>query len=379
VNIKHIVELPAEERAELEALVATGKASARKIRRANILLMADGRAHQDKEIVAALSVGSSTVYRTKRQWVEEGLEVALNEAPRGGGLRKLDAKAEAFLVATACTSPPKGHARWTLALLADRVVACTEVESVSTETVRRRLKDNALKPWQKKMWCISKFDADFVAQMEHILDLYAEPYDPKRPVVCVDEAFKQLVEETRVPLPRKPGKPERYDYEYRRAGTSNIYLMLDRHRPWRKAKPTARKGNVDFAELMRDLIDVHYPDADVVRVVLDNLNTHRPAALYKAFPPEEARRILRKIEFHYTPKHASWLNMVEIEIGVMNRQCLDQRIGCPKALAGHLEAWEQRRNDEGATIDWMFDVDKARQKLPSAYPEIVNRSESVCP
>lgn len=378
MNIKHIVELPPEEKEQLVALVAAGKAPARKIRRANILLMADRRSHLDREISLALSVGTSTVYRTKRQWVEEGLEVALNEAPRRGGLRKLDAKSEALLIATACTKPPVGHASWTLSLLADRVVALTELESLSTETVRRRLQDNALKPWQKKMWCISSFDADFVAQMEHTLELYAEPPDPARPVVCVDEAFKQLVAETRTPLPAEPGKPERYDYEYRRTGTSNIYLLLDRHRGWRHAKPTERKGNADFAELMRDLVDIHYPDADVIRVVLDNLNTHRPGALYKVFPPAEARRILRRIEFHHTPKHASWLNMVEIEIGVMNRQCLDQRIATPEALANHLEAWQQRRNDEGATIRWMFDVDAARKKLARAYPDL-NQSESLCP
>jgi len=370
VNIKYIVELPADERADLEAFVASGKAAARKIRRANILLMADGRAHLDKDIATALSVGTSTVYRTKRRWVEEGLEVAINERPRRGGLRKLDAKAEAFLIATACTDPPKGCGQWTLSLLADRVVACTQVESLSTETVRRRLRDNKLKPWQKKMWCISTFSADFVAQMEHILDLYAEPGDPQHPVVCVDEAFKQLVAETRSPLPRKPGREERYDYEYRRTGTSNIYLMLDRHRAWRHAKPTERKGNTDFAELMRDLVDVHYPDATTIRVVLDNLNTHRAGALYKVFPPAEARRILRRIEFHYTPKHASWLNMVEIEIGVMNRQCLNQRISSPEELAEHLDAWQLKRNAEGATVNWMFDVDSARTKLARAYPDI---------
>lgn len=378
MNVKYIVELSDEERDELKELVSQGKAAARKVRRANILLMADGRAHQDKDIAAALTVGISTVYRTKKQWVEEGLQVALNEAPRRGGLRKLDAKEEAFLIATACTKPPAGQAKWTLALLAERVVACTEVESLSTETVRRRLKDNALKPWQKKMWVISKFDAAFVARMEHILDLYAEPYAPKRPVVCIDEAFKQLVAETRTPLPPKPGVPERYDYEYRRTGTSNIYLMFDRHLGWRHAKPTEHKGNIDFAELMRELVDVHYPEAEVIRVVLDNLNTHREAALYKAFPPAEARRILRRIEFHYTPKHASWLNMVEIEIGVMNRQCLDQRIASPEDLALHLAAWEARRNAERATITWMFDVDAARAKLGRRYPEI-NQSESVCP
>lgn len=374
MNIRYTVVLSEEEHALIEALTRKGKPAVRTVKRAQILLMAHNRAHSDDQIAASLKVGTSTVYRTKKAFVEEGLDAALYDKPRPGGARKLDAKQEASLVAIACSKPPEGRARWTLALLADELVTCTELESVSTETVRRRLSENELKPWQKKMWCIPKFDADFVAQMEDVLDLYAEPPDPKRPVVCFDEALKQLVAETRTPLPPKPGQPEIYDYEYKRGGTANIFLFLDRHRGWRHAKPTAHKGNVDYARCMRDLVDVHYPDADVIRVVQDNLSTHRPAALYKAFPPEEARRILRKLEFHHTPKHASWLNMVEIEIGVMNRQCLDRRIPDHEVLGTELAAWERRRNDEGATIDWMFDVDKARTKLARAYP---NRSGSL--
>lgn len=376
MNLRYIVDLSDTERTQLEDLVRRGKPSARKVLRAMILLMADGRRHSDVEIATALPTSTSTVYRTKRQLVEEGLDAAINEKSRPGGLRKLNAKQEAFLVARACSEPPAGRSKWTLQLLADEVVACTEVEDLSAETVRRRLRENELKPWQKKMWCISKLDADFVAGMEHILDLYAEPADPNKPVVCVDEAFKQLVSETRTPLPREPGKPERYDYEYRREGTSNIYLMLDRHRGWRHAKPTECKGNADFAELMRDLVDVHYPEAKVIRVVLDNLNTHRPGALYKTFPPHEARRILRRIEFHHTPKHASWLNMVEIEIGVMNRQCLDRRIPSREQLADELHAWEAARNASCSTINWMFDVDRARVKLARAYPD-VEQSDSL--
>lgn len=376
MNVRYIVDLTAEEREELQVLVKGGSPRARKVLRALILLMADGRRHTDASIVDALPTSTSTVYRVKKRFVEEGLDLALNERARRGGARKLDAKQEAFLVARACSEPPKGRSKWTLQLLADELVASTGVKSVSAETIRRRLKEKQLKPWQKKMWCISKLDADFVAKMEHILDLYAEPHDPSRPVVCVDEAFKQLVAETREPLSAEPGKPERYDYEYRRAGTSNIYLMLDRHRGWRHAKPTQTKGNTDFAHLMRELVDVHYPDADVVRVVLDNLNTHRPGALYKTFPPQEARRILRRIEFHYTPKHASWLNMVEIEIGVMSRQCLDRRIDSRKELAESLAAWEVERNDARASIEWLFDVDRARVKLARAYPNL-KQSESL--
>jgi DDE superfamily endonuclease/Homeodomain-like domain len=367
VNIKYLVELTADERIQLLDITAKGRQPARVVKRANILLMADGWQHSDSEISDALSAGTSTVFRVKRDFVEYGLEVALSESDRPGGARKLDANEEALLVSIACSKPPKGSSRWTLQLLTDKLVTLTPHEQISRETVRRRLQEKELKPWQKKMWCIPKLDADFVAQMEHILDLYAEPSNPAKPVVNFDEALKQLVADTRKSKPMRPGQPAKQDYEYRRVGNANIFLFFDRHRGWRKAKPTETKGNLDFAECMRDLVDIHYPNAEMIRLVLDNLNTHRPAALYRAFPPEEARRILRRIEFHYTPKHASWLNMVEIEIGNMNQQCLDRRIPNWHTLTEDLSAWEKRRNEEKASIKWMFDVDKARNKLTRAY------------
>jgi transposase len=367
VNIKYFVELTAEERSQLLDITKKGRQPARVVKRANILLMADGWQHSDIEISEALSAGTSTVYRIKRDFVEYGLDVALSESDRPGGARKLDANEEALLVSIACSEPPEGRSRWTLELLTDRLVKLTEHENLSIETTRRRLKEKELKPWQKKMWCIPKFDADFVAQMEHVLDLYAEPPDATKPVVNFDEALKQLVADTRAPKPMKPGQTAKQDYEYRRIGTANIFLFFDRHRGWRKAKATEHKGSIDFAECMRDLVDIHYPEAQTIRVVLDNLNTHRPASLYKAFPAEEARRIMRRLEFHYTPKHASWLNMVEIEIGNMNRQCLDRRIPDWQALTSELAAWEKQRNNEKATIKWMFNIDRARKKLNRAY------------
>jgi hypothetical protein len=366
VNIKHFVELTKEERQKLLEITSRGSQPARVVKRANILLMADGRQYTDREIAEALSAGT-TVFRIKRDFVEYGLELALTEDDRPGAMRKLDGNEEALLVAIACSKPPKGRSRWTLQLLRDQIITLTDHEDLSIETIRRRLEEKELKPWQKKMWCIPKIDADYVAQMEHILDLYAESPDKARPVVNFDEALKQLVADTRPPRRMKPGSPAKEDYEYRRVGTANIFLFFDRHRGWRKAKPTEHKGNADFAECMRELVDVHYPRADVIRVVLDNLSTHRPGALYKTFPPEEARRILRRLEFHYTPAHASWLNMVEIEIGIMNQQCLDRRIPDWQTLQSELSAWESRRNAEKATIKWLFNVDKARQKLTRAY------------
>ena len=172
---------------------------------------------------------------------------------------------------------------------------------------------------------IPKVDGEYVARMEDVLDLYAEAPDPTRPVVCFDESPVQLIGEARQPSPAEPGQLERYDYEYRRNGTVNLFVCIDVHRPWRKVKVTERRAAEDYAQCMRELTDVHYPDAECIRVVQDNLSTHSPGALYEAFAPAEARRILRRLEFHYTPKHASWLNMVEIEIGVLRGQCLDRK------------------------------------------------------
>jgi len=271
-------------------------------------------------------------------------------------------------VATACSRPPAGCARWTLELLAEEFVTLTEHDSLSRETVRRRLTENDLKPWRRTMWCIPKVDADYVARMEDVLDLYAEAPDPKRPVVCFDESPTQLIGEVRAPIPAEPGRPERYDCEYKRNGTANLFVFLDVNRPWRHVKVTDRRAGEDFAGCMRDLVDIHFPDAERIRVVMDNLSTHSPAALYQALPAPEARRLLRRLEFHYTPKHASWLNMVEIEIGILRSQCLDRRIENRQSLVAEVDAWQMRRNASGARINWMFSTDKARTKMARAYP-----------
>ena len=368
MNVRYRVELSQTERAELTALLSRGKHAARKLKRAQILLAADAGA-SDAAIVTGVGVGGSTVYRTKRRFVLGNLEAALSEEPRPGAGRKLSGKEEALLVATACASPPAGRARWTLELLAGELVRLTEHGSLSRETVRRRLAENDLKPWRKDMWCIPQVDAEYVARMEDVLDLYAEEPDPKRPVVCFDESPTQLIGEVRQPIPAAPGQFERYDCEYKRNGTANLFIFLDAHRPWRKIKVTDSRTAVDFAACMRELTDVHFPTADRIRVVLDNLSTHSAAALYQAFPAAEARRVLRRLEFHHVPKHASWLNMVEIEIGVLRSQCLDRRIATQDQLEAEIVAWERQRNASQARIKWMFTTEKARAKMRHAYPQ----------
>jgi len=370
MNVRYRVELSQAERGELTALLSRGKHSVRKLKRAQILLAADAGT-SDEDIATSVSVGGSTVYRTKRRFVIGNLEQALSEKPRAGADRKLSGKEEALLVATACSNPPEGRARWTLELLANELVRLTEHDSVSRETVRRRLAENDLKPWRKNMWCIPQVDSEYVARMEDVLDLYAEAPDPKHPVVCFDESPTQLIGEVRQPILAEPGQLERYDCEYKRNGTVNLFIFLDVHRPWRKVKVTERRTAEDFAICMRELSDVHFPEAARIRVVLDNLSTHSAGALYQAFPACEARRVLRRLEFHYVPKHASWLNMVEIEIGILRGQCLDRRIATPQKLVSEVAAWERQRNTTGAHINWMFTTEKARSKMGRAYPTIV--------
>lgn len=204
--------------------------------------------------------------------------------------------------------------------------------------------------------------------MEDVLDLYAEPYDPTRPQVNFDETTKQLIQETRQPLPAEPGQPERYDYEYERNGIRNLFLFTEPQAGWRHINVTEQRTMLDFAQQMKWLVDERYPEAEKIRVVLDNLNTHKPASLYEAFTPAEARRLLTKLEFHYTPKHGSWLNMAEIELSVLQRQCLDRRIPDEETLKREITAWEEYRNTERATIDWRFSVTNAREKLKRLYP-----------
>jgi len=376
MNIRYRVELSQDERDQLTALLSGGKHPARKIKRAQILLAADAGVG-DAAIAASVSVGESTVYRIKRRFVEGNLEFALAEEARPGVARKLTGREEALLVATACSSPPAGSARWTLDLLAGEMVKLTRHATVSRETVRRRLAEKELKPWQKDMWCIPKVDGAYVARMEDVLDLYAEQPDPQYPVVCFDESPTQLIGEVREPIPAAPGRPQRYDCEYRRNGTVNLFVFLDAHKSWRHVKVTDHRAAADFAHCMRDLVDVHYPRADLIRVVLDNLSTHTAGALYETFPAHEAHRLLQRLEFHYTPKHASWLNMVEIEIGVLRSQCLDRRIGERKRLVSEVKAWEKQRNDSGARVKWMFTTDRARVKLARAYPGAPKESKPL--
>jgi len=221
----------------------------------------------------------------------------------------------------------------------------------------------------KKEWCIApKEDAAFVARMEDVLDVYARPPDPARPLVCFDEGSKELHGDVRDPLPMVPGHPLCYDTEYERHGTANVFLWCAPLLGKRGVTVTARRTRLDFAQAIREVVDVHFPAAERIVLVLDNLNTHDPASLYLAYPPAEAKRLWDKLEVHYTPKHGSWLNMAEIELSVLGRQCLDRRIADRDTLASEVAAWVADRNAEEVKVHWQFTTDDARTKLTHLYP-----------
>ena len=206
--------------------------------------------------------------------------------------------------------------------------------------------------------------------MEDILEVYTRPYDPKRPQVCMDETSKQLLSDLQEPLPAKPGQPERYDYEYEREGVANLFMFVEPLAGKRKVKVTGRRTKKDWAQAMRELAEVDYPEAEVIVVVMDNLNTHSPASFYETFDPEEARRLVGRFEFHFTPKHGSWLNMAEIELSALGRQCLAGRIADQPTLITETRAWEEERNASVVKVHWRFTTADARIKLAHLYPRI---------
>lgn len=212
--------------------------------------------------------------------------------------------------------------------------------------------------------------ADFVAAMEDVLEVYHRPYDPHRPVVCMDEASKQLIAEVREPLPARPGSVAKYDSEYERRGTSNVFMAVEPLAGRRSVQVTARRTKIDWARFIHSLLLTTYPEAAVVVLVMDNLNTHGIGSLYEAFDPETARSLAARLEIHYTPKHGSWLNMAEAELSILGRQCLDRRLASQELLTNEVAAWERKRNTTGCKIDWQFTTTKARIKLKRLYPSL---------
>ena len=337
---KYVVRLSAEERAQLDELIRKGKRSAQLLTKARILLKADvsdaGEGWSDSRIAAALDTSIATIERTRRQLVEEGFEAVLTRKynPNSARPRIFDGAAEAKLIALTLSPAPEGFARWSLRLLEEKVVELHIVERASDNTIGRTLKKTFSNRTCKQQWVIPPdASAAFVANMEDVLEVYQRPHDPQRPLVCLDETSKQLIVETRAPIPAKPGRKARHDYEYERNGVANLFMVFAPLEGWRHVKVTDRHTAIDYAHMLRDLSDVHFPDAAKIVLVQDNLNTHKPASLYEAFPAAEARRLVERFEWHYTPKHGSWLDMAESELGVLASQCLDRRIADKQILA----------------------------------------------
>lgn len=373
---KYTVELTPAQRKELSHMISTGQAAARELIHARLLLKADqgpeGPAWSDAQIQEALDISASTVARVRKRCAERGVQEAILPAKASAmRQRRLDGSGEAYLIALACSAPPDGCVRWTLRLLAQQMVELGYVETISHETVRQVLLANELKPWIKKQWCIpTQADAEFVYHMEDVLEVYTRPYDPRHPQVCMDEVNTQLLAETRDPLPMEPGKPKREDYEYERQGVCNVFLACESLAGKRYTMVAAQRTKQEWAEFIRRLSDEYYPHAERIVLVMDNLNTHTLASLYEVFSVAEARRLCQRFEVHYTPKHASWLNMAEIELSALDRQCLSQRFASLDIAAQQVAAWTARRNRASVTIQWRFTAEDASIKLKHLYPSI---------
>ncbi|UTD27523.1 IS630 family transposase [Bradyrhizobium sp. WD16] len=374
---KYVVRLSGEEREQLETLIRKGKSAAQKLLKARILLKADvseaGEGWSDSRIIKAFDTSVSMVYRVRKQLVEEGFEAVLSRKQRAtpGVARIFDGEKEAKLIALACSEPPKGRARWTLRLLEQKVVELHIVDRASDSTIGRAPKKNTLQPHRRQCWVIPpKANSAFVAAMEDVLAVYTRPRDPDYPLVCLDESSKQLLAETRMPIPMKRGRPARCDYEYKRNGTANLFMMFAPLEGWRHVKVTDRHTAVDYAHVLKDLADVHFAGAKTIVLIQDNLNIHSKASLYEAFPAPEARRLVERFEWHYTPKHGSWLDLAESELGVLSSQCLDRRIPDKQTLAEEIAAWEKDRNANHTKANWHFTTPDARIKLKHLYPSI---------
>ena len=294
--------------------------------------------------------------------------VSLHDKVQQRRRQALTGQQAAHLIAITCSPAPDGHDRL------PRALARTESRGVGLckehfpQHHPPPAQKNELKPWRHEHWCLPTVGGEFVAAMEDVLDLYEEPYDPQYPTVCLDEKPVVLHADVQPPVPVSPGQPERVDYEYERLGTRNLFVMVEPLAGWRHVEVTEQRTMQDYAKVVRWLVDEVYPHAEYIRLVQDNLNTHTPASLYETFAPAEARRLLQRLEFHYTPKHGSWLNMAEIEIAILERNALSRRVESEAALRRQVLAVEIERTQQRRGISWQFTSRDARLKLERLYP-----------
>lgn len=336
----------------------------RVVRRANILSCLHNGMTQ-LLISKVLHVDPKTIRSVRDVYLESGLDAALYDDERSGRPIDYDDKDRSRIIAMVCTDPPHGYYRWTLNLIVEESVkrGLVAENTISREQVRIILQEHDFKPWQEKMWCIAELDNEYIERMEDVLDVYEKPYDKTNPVVCVDEKPVQLIDDVRERIPAKPGSPAKIDYEYERDGSVNVFVAVEPKAGAYFTEVTERRAGVDFGKFLKQISDA-YPEAEKIKLVMDNLSTHTEKSLIVALGETEGTRVWKRFEVHHTPKHASWLNQAEIAIGMYSRQCLgDGRVGEIQYLRGQTAAWTERTNEKAPKINWRFNKTKARKSF----------------
>lgn len=385
--------LSPDEISTLENIRKNGHSSAKTIMHANILLNTNdsfpNKKKSNRELAEIFGVSLPTINNVRKTYCEEGLEATLNRKTRltPESMAKITGDFEAHVIAAALSPPPKGYARWNLRLLADHCVENKYIMSISHTAIGTVLNTNQLKPHLSKYWCIPmENDPYYVANMEDVLTIYQKEYDPHCPVICMDEKPLQLLGEirerilakpletdTETEIPR-PGFIEKIDAEYVRMGTASIFMFTEPLGGWRHTEALEHRTMGDFAKMIRKISEIHYPDVSKVILIADNLNTHCTASFYAAYPPGIAIELMKKFEFHYTPKHGSWLNIAETELSSLSMQCLgNQRIPQIDELNEMLAEWEKDRNQRQKGVNWQFTTEDARIKLKRLYPTPIFR------
>lgn len=327
-----------------------------------LLLIGKGKSVAEIARLEILSVAG--IKNVVNRYRDGGIDLALFDRPRSGRPAILSPSDKQRVAAKACSKPPDGRARWTVGLLTEEVRKDTKIPTVSRETVRNALHFHDLKPWLEKMWCVPNLNDEYITRMEDVLDVYERPYDPRRPVVCLDEKPTQLLDDGRPTIPAKPGNGiKKKDYEYKRNGTANVFCAVEPLVGRHFTKVTERRTKPDFAEFLNDVSNA-YVESKKITLVMDNLNTHNESSLIERYGEKQGSKIWARFDIHYTPKHASWLNQAEIAIGIYSQQCLGKdRIGTIKELKSRSKAWNKRANKEKIKIKWTFTKKKAREKF----------------
>ncbi|MCC6942662.1 MAG: IS630 family transposase [Novosphingobium sp.] len=358
--------LSEEDRLVIEEIRSKGLHQAREVNRAHVLSCLD-RGIPEAQIIAVLGIGRTAVWRARAAYLQGGVELAVFDVERSGRPCRYDTNAEAQVTALACSAPPKGRQRWTMVELERCRSPRTRHGHCEPGDRAAHAQKNDLKPWRRVMWCIGALTEDYRSRMYALLELYARPVNRSEPVICIDEKSLQLIGHSREPLPMASHQPTKQDYEYERNGTTNLFVAVEPKGGKRIVSVTAHRGKIDFVAFIDGLLTGVYAKARRVHLVLDNLNTHFRKCFDDVLGSRAAEKLLRRVQFHYTPKHASWLNMAEIEIGILTRQCLDRRIANRELLQTEVDAWQQARNTEQRTIEWNFTRQDADRKLGRHY------------